>query len=280
MTPRYSRVRCISVSSYGRYELMLMLKTYLDDSGKSDDPCEQMCCIAGCVSPIQAWEDFEPEWKAVLAKFEVPYLHMREYAHSEGPFKKWRGNEAVRKDFLAALMDIMDRHVLSVIGTTIPINAFKRLTGDQKRAVRDPYFMCLQQTLHAAGSIAFAETAVPQHLGLVNPHDAEKIQVIFSRQDDFKSQADSLYEYMQRHATIGPMLGAFTWDSYKNAVPLQAADLVAYEMRGFAADLSTDGPTMVRVPMKRLFGMNPLVTFFNYNDIVKRFHFSGPAFRS
>ena len=260
---------------------MLLLEAYLDDSGKSDDPQEAITCIAGAISPLKAWEDLEEEWKHALTKFDVPYLHMKEYAHSSSgsPFAKWKGKEDRRREFLSALMDTMDRHVMSVIGATIPNEQFRRLTLRQQQRVRDPYFMCFQQTLHAAGSMAFAVHETEERtLQVPDPQKVEKIKVIFSKQQEFKSEADSFHEVMQTKSTIGPMLGSFTWGAYKDVIPLQVADLVAYEMKTFASTLVDDQRTNIRVPMKRLFSINPLFQFFNYNEIVKRFYFSGPAF--
>ncbi len=259
---------------------MLLLKAYLDDAGKANDPQERICCIAGCLSPLKAWEELEQEWQLVLARFGAPYLHMKEYAHSKGPFAKWRNDPSTRKAFLSALIDTMDKHVLSVFGTTVPVEAYDRLTEGQKRGVPDPYFMCLQQTLHAVSSSTFAENVVPQSLQVPDPRSVEKVQVVFSQQDEFKSKADALYETMKNTSIIGPMLGDFSWAKFSDVIPLQAADLVAYEMKRFATDLLDDKSSMLRTPMKRLFGMNPLFTFLNYNEIVKKFYFAGPAFQS
>ena len=110
--------------------------------------------------------------------------------------------------------------------------------------------------------------------------EGEKLEIIFSKQDEFRPLAESLFYAMQDQATIGPMLGSFSWASYRDVIPLQVADLVAYEMRNFASTLIATGRNSIRAPMKRLFMMNPFFTFLEHNEIVKRFFFSGPAFRS
>jgi len=260
---------------------VLVLKSYLDDSGKANDPNEKIICIAGAISPLKAWENLEKEWKSILISFDIPYLHMREYAHSTGPFNKWKGQEEVRQEFLGSLMDTMDRNVMSVIGATVPKDDFNRLTTDQQQKVSDPCFLCFQQTLHSAASTAFAETmttGMTRRLQVPDPQHVEKIEVIFSRQDEFRSDMNALYDKMRRAARIGAMLGSFSWAFFKDVIPLQVADLIAYEMRIFASELTMPESTTIRVPMKRIFTMNPLFTFFNYNDMVKKFYFGGPAF--
>lgn len=94
-----------------------MLHAFFDDSGHAHDPNETVCCIGGCISPGEAWDQLKQEWVRVLEEFRVPFLHMREFAHSTGIFKDgWKGDEPKRKAFLSALMNIMDRHVMSVKG--------------------------------------------------------------------------------------------------------------------------------------------------------------------
>jgi hypothetical protein len=179
-------------------------------------------------------------------------------------------------------MDIMGRKVLGVIGTTVPNEHFRRLTPSQQQRVRDPYFMCLQQTILAAGVNAFAEfKTIGRSLEIPSSElpEGEKIEIIFSKQDEFRDLAESFHFAMQEQTTVGPMLGSFSWASYKDVIPLQVADLIAYEVKYFASTLLDSRRNSIRSPMKRLFMMNPFFTFLEHNEIVKRFFFSGPAFQ-
>lgn len=280
----YSSLRRAICLSYGTHTHVLLLKAYLDDSGKSNDPVESITCIAGAISPLQAWEELEVEWKEVLHRFDVPYLHMKEYAHCVpgSPFEKWKGQEDTRRSFLSALMDTMEPHVLGLIGTTVANADFRRLTSAQQQQMRNPFFMCFQQTMLGAGVNAFAEfKRVGSSLEIPDSHlpEGEKVEVIFSKQDEFRRISEAFHYAMQERMTIGPMLGSLSWASYKDVIPLQVADLIAYEVKTFAATLIDHNRNIIRMPMKRLLGMNPFFTFLTYNEIVKRFHVSGPAFR-
>lgn len=283
-TTYYSSLKRALCLSYGSHAHVLLLKAYLDDSGKSNDPDGSITCIAGAISPLQAWEELEDEWKQVLSKYEVPYLHMKEYAHSipGSPFEKWKGREDIRRSFLSSLMDIMGKHILGVFGTTVPNAHFERLSFEQRQRLHDPYFMCFQHTILEAGVNVFAEfNTVGESLNIPSSEipDGEKLEVIFSRQDEFRTGAETFYETIRNGMTIGPMLGSFTWASYKDVIPLQAADLIAYEVRSFAATLLDSSRSTIRTPMKRLFMMNPFFTFLDYNEMLKRFYVYGPVFR-
>ena len=87
---------------------------------------------------MRAWQEFRTEWSAVLKdpRFDVPYLHMKEYVADSGPFAKWKDEKDIKAKFLSELMDVMDRFVMAVVGATFPISDFKRLTQDQ-RAVQE-----------------------------------------------------------------------------------------------------------------------------------------------
>ena len=61
------------------------LTLYCDASGKEEDP---ILTVAGFVGHVDEWLKFEPAWNAVLKEFDVPYFHMREFAHSLGGYKK------------------------------------------------------------------------------------------------------------------------------------------------------------------------------------------------
>lgn len=63
-----------------------MLTCYLDEAGGK---AEGFTVICGWVSTVAQWEQFEIDWRLFLASYKVPYFHMKEFAQSTGPFKKW-----------------------------------------------------------------------------------------------------------------------------------------------------------------------------------------------
>ncbi|MCH8041010.1 MAG: DUF3800 domain-containing protein [Nitrospinae bacterium] len=255
------------VLQYGNSVPVMALTSYLDDSGKYEDPGCKICCVGGCVSPEDAWKEFNTEWKAVLDQYGVPYLHMKEYAHSSGEnFGSWKDDEEKRRTFLSALMDIIERKVMCVVGATVPIQAFDMLTPDQKRMVLDPFFMCTQEAFHGSSAAGWAWR--------------QKIKVRFSNDSENSQRIKRCFDYIKTNSQIGEALEDFDMQDMRDNPPLQAADLVAYEVHYFAKTLIETGPGHLRTPMKRLFRENYYFTFFDYNSIVKRFYFSRPASRS
>jgi hypothetical protein len=114
---------------------MTALRTgYLDESGKENDPkfMDLACSIAGYIGTAEAWELVEEEWQGVLDDFGVPYLHMKEYAHSKdgSPFAGWKKDEVVRKDFISSLVSTLCNKNLRGIAALVSIPDLRRFNQE------------------------------------------------------------------------------------------------------------------------------------------------------
>lgn len=81
---------------------MSMFTLYCDASGSPDDT--KVLAVAGYISSVDQWLEFERNWKQTLKKFGASSLHMKHFAHSVGEYSSWRGNETKRRDFLRELI--------------------------------------------------------------------------------------------------------------------------------------------------------------------------------
>ena len=68
------------------------ITSYFDASSGQEHPA---VIVAGYISTVAQWKKFDKEWRKVLARreFDVPYFHMKEFAHSAEVFKSWKGDE-------------------------------------------------------------------------------------------------------------------------------------------------------------------------------------------
>jgi len=53
---------------------MLMLRSYMDESGKYDDPNNITVSVCGVVSSLEKWTAFEKAWKNVLDHNKISSL--------------------------------------------------------------------------------------------------------------------------------------------------------------------------------------------------------------
>jgi hypothetical protein len=75
-----------------------MFTCYFDEAGGKDHGFIAVC---GYVASVEEWQQFEANWKHMLADHQVPYLHMLGCAHFKGPYKKWEKNPDDRAAFIA-----------------------------------------------------------------------------------------------------------------------------------------------------------------------------------
>ena len=100
--------------------------TYFDSSRAAGDA---EVVVGGLLSTVEEWEQFEISWRLTLAKFDVPYFHMREFnSHSSrGAFKhpKWR-TESYRAEFMSHLTQIMRGWAAACIVSSIKKQTFDK----------------------------------------------------------------------------------------------------------------------------------------------------------
>jgi len=194
-----------------------MLIAYMDESGHSDDT--DFVGMAGLVAPSVRWETFEREWGHTPKEAGISSFHMREFAHSVGEFRKWKENEPKRKELLAKLMAVVSRTNAVAIGAIVSRADFRTLKPDRQLKFLDPYYACFQTCAWGAARLAS-----------FGPPD-EKVAMVFGDHSEFKGRAERLWRAMKRYLDLGAKMESYTFSDARRVVPLQAADIVAYELR-------------------------------------------------
>ena len=128
-------IRLSDLSVYNRppgQYLMVLLKSYLDDSGDPKDPQHTILTVAGYLSTVDSWNEFEDYWQATLEMSDVPYLHMRELWNREGKFKHLTDEKGTKQVFLSDCVQVISRfmHFCSYASINLPdLRAFNKETG-------------------------------------------------------------------------------------------------------------------------------------------------------
>ena len=239
----------------------MTLIAYFDDSGKFDDPNETVNCVGGCIASNQAWDLFKTEWAQALRRFGISQLHMRTFAHSVGEFNGWE--EIRRREFLQALIEVMCRHVKKPIGAVLPLSQYDELTPDQKANLPDPYLICFQDCAHAVGLVAKE---------LFDPE--ETVQLVFAKRPKGDAMVRRDFELCKQQLPTGDRLISVEFDTPQNALPLQVADLVAYELTQLGRDMldpSSSPLETMRWPMQQLVDkFFPEIEFYTTQRLIDR----------
>jgi hypothetical protein len=211
-----------SASDKAKY--MLMLNAYMDETGHSKDELQRFNGMAGLFAPASSWEAFERKWKAMLAEFKLPFFHMkdfeaRDFGGSKSPYKGW--NEDKRRRLFGRLLRHMAGVQPMIIGSIIPMEYYRGLTEEQRSIHDDPYFLSFQNVIAYCTSF----------LEIVRAPQDTKVALIFSDQVEFKYRALKLYDDIYKFGLfIKRSAKPPSFEDMRDCVPLQAADIVAYEM--------------------------------------------------
>lgn len=197
---------------------MFALTSYFDAS--YDNP-KTITIVSGWTSTTGLWERFDADWKLLLAKNHIPYLHMREFAHSVkgSPFEDWKGQENKRANFLRAAVDIIGSYVRHGFACVVEHEAFKQVDVDYmlSEAVGNPYALAGRDCIaHANVWLKKDERELP-------------VEYFFEDGDEGKR---ALERIVKRDHHLVPYFGPSrdTKSGQKGLTPLQAADFAAYEI--------------------------------------------------
>lgn len=210
---------------------MVMLTTYLDETGHSRDERQKFVGIAGLMAKADDWERFERRWKRTLTKFQLPYIHMKERATL---FEGWRKSKLDKLS--ATLWEIIRDTKAIPLGSIIPMDDFRALEPELRKYLKDPYYLAMQNCVSLA--------TIPALPGAREWKDA-RVAIVFSDQVQFKNEAMRLYDAIVKEWNQ-PIVGRGNVVPHRNVqrdrvdapvfrdmrvlLPLQAADMVAYEI--------------------------------------------------
>lgn len=197
--------------------LLSMLCCHFDESeGFIKSP---VLVVAGFCGGVQQWQFFSTEWLDVLRAYGLKSpFKMQHFERRKEQFRSFP--EEKRQPLLRDLLNTISRRAMMGFGSVVHLEPYSRLiTGDVKRHIGSAYALCIAGCFWGVGRWA-----------RMYNHD-EPIAYIFDQ--GHKNAGDALLCH-QKHSNVeefrvGWRLGSITFDSDERVIPLQAADLFAYE---------------------------------------------------
>ena len=197
-----------------------VLGVYMDKFGIHDDL--PVVTVGAYFGRTRAWRSFTKEWNAT--KEPIKIFHAADCANFEGEFKGWKKED--RDAFVANLLPVLTRH--PIVGLAIGINlrdfeAAMKSRPDLLEVFGNPYTACFRWSARM-----IADTI--EKIGL-----NEAIAFIHEN-NSFEGEARDAFSFVEqgRHLESGPM--SLTFGSKQDFVPLQAADILAYESNKLGRD--------------------------------------------
>jgi hypothetical protein len=197
--------------------LVLVLKGYFDESGTHDG--SRAISVAGYLSTPEKWLAFEQEWQAAKDAYGLEFFHMTDFVARQEEYADW--SDAERGERLANLIAIINRNVIASVGFALPVRDYYSIfSKTAKRYVGGPY------GLAALSCFMDASKAIRSQLP-----DA-RIAYVFERGVKGKGQVMKVFDRVCDDFEVreSNRLASLTYEDKRDFSPLEAADILAYEL--------------------------------------------------
>lgn len=214
-----------------------------DGSGKEGQGCT---IVAGFVASLDDWMAFDREWTPRLKKDGLEYFHMVDFAACQDQFKKWRGNEQRRIDLLSDLIGIIQSHAYRKFASSVSTPNLSKLSPENRSEFRMNAYVLAARASVADVSL-WKRRENMQHVctayAFEEGDDGQGKLSERMRADGYQSPF-----FLPKKPYVGAdgaVVEAFT--------PLQAADILAYEVGKAIRDFEQRGPLdRLRKPLEML----------------------------
>lgn len=198
---------------YGGHVLMLV-ETYFDESGTHEGAAA--LCVAGYIIERGQSERMADEWRAVLAKYNLPYFHMVDAAPGNGVFAGIPVKE--RALIVANMIGIIKRRTVQGLAVALDMKSFEARFGAAS-FFGNPYTLCVHQMM--TGVAAWAEAT--SYNG--------KIAYFFEAGHASQTEANNILTIASKDSKISAEMhyGGHAFVPKEMAPQLQAADLLAWQ---------------------------------------------------
>lgn len=216
---------------------------YLDVSRSDED----VYSLAGFLAKSEQWELLDRAWTRTLGSYGITCFHMTDWEARKGEFRNLE--EVQRKTLLRNLLDLIDSFTVASASYSISQQAWlDEVEHDVKALVGDsPYYFVLLNLILAIEDLL----ARMQRFGVLLERPV--LSVVLAKGD--KGAGRAMEAWMGKGATsvrrsVG--LNKIEIAADNRHCGLQAADIIAFEMRKQAAAMLKLHDRPPRYPLKRL----------------------------
>ena len=204
----------------GKDGWVAVLKAYMDESGTHDgSPVVTVGLYAGM--PVN-WRNWTKDWNHHKRKVPPGRKPIRVYhsvaAHNRTEeFDGWERPE--RNEYCAQLLPVIARH--NVLGVTVGIhmhlfNVAMESHPELRKMFGTPYVACFQWTVHT-------------FLEMMDESGIDHRVAFFHESNDYRKEAEAAFAYVENQTWLRKRPITLTFGGKDDFVPLQAADVLAYE---------------------------------------------------
>ena len=191
---------------------------FIDDSGSGGD--SPFYILAGYSAPEATWAAFWPDWQAALdVAPKLEYFKMSEAESLKGQFSGFSPEQ--RTERVNQFIDVIQAHDLREASIAVSAQAYQ-----------DTFYPVMHKSHASPYYLAFI--GMVSALAGINRHSGspELTDFIFDEQDGMENKALRMYVAVKTHFPER-QFGRVAFRSDRQMIALQAADLVAWQIRRF-----------------------------------------------
>ncbi|MCH7655901.1 MAG: DUF3800 domain-containing protein [Chloroflexi bacterium] len=210
---------------------------YFDESGTHGE--SNVAVVAGFISNRTEWEAFSREWHQVLSDSGLDYFHMTDFENRRRQFHGW--TEDKKRDLLDKLLPIIHEHTFSSIGCIVLKQQFDSILSDVAKQICGDIYGYAALTCYRHLGIVLKDTDAWMECTMeTGAKGAGALQLIVSEDSKIPKWQDDnriiSLDFQSKHAFM----------------PLQAADILAYELYKQSARQFGTEERPTRYPLKVL----------------------------
>jgi hypothetical protein len=197
-----------------------MISCYFDDSGKESDLGNRIVCAAGYMALDNFWDMFLQAWGQHLLKHGIGWLHLKDFMASQDEYalKGWGWPE--KHKILREFVNVIKATHLTGLGVAVDADAWRKIPKELTEREGTAQEFCFMRLMGM----------VVRRMKISCPRDY--VAVYFDCDQAFTSARFKRFIGVREHSLdAGNYLQSFTIAEPRTHLPLQAADLLAWETR-------------------------------------------------
>jgi hypothetical protein len=228
-----------------------MVLTFFGDESYND----KIFTFGGFMALETEWTKLERKWNRRIKKAGVSRFHAAELNGYKKEFESWRGTSK-SKDFVVPLMNIIKHRKMVGFSFAMLLEDYKNYTSPvAKDKLGTPYLCCFKHCIAMAAQLMHPMPPEDKFAVIIDRNPAEKAAM-----DLFYAIKDNSTEpYRHRLATCVPG----SWEEY---IPLQPADMIAYDTFKLLDDTHVRGKKEWRKSLTALYESTHTKMFGKYFD--------------
>jgi hypothetical protein len=206
---------------FGRKRWNLVIRSYFDDSGKEGDSSNRIVCIAGYLAAGETrWNVFGEEWRHQLMSHHLSWLHMTDLMADQGEYAFLKDDWPKKKALIDQFIEAIKVSQLIGFGAAVDIEAWRKVPPEVTRIQGDAQQFCFLRIMRM----------IVERMKVACPNDF--VAVHFDCDKAFSpSRFQRFIGVRDRDPEARRYLQTFTIAEPRIYLPLQAADLLAWETR-------------------------------------------------